>query len=213
MWEGGFKAVGFVHSPLLPIGTPQVSTALIHVSDWFPTLLNLAGGNVSAVPGLDGFDVFDAITGSASSPRTELLHNIDIFGGVGSHGYGDAAMRVEDMKLIVMKSTGQAAQSGKHYVAPGCPKDVCVQPAKPNRKECAADTVNTTMWLFNLTADPLELCNLAASPSHAPDLARILARLAHYNATAILVNYPADDPAADPEQRSGAERGSWGPWR
>ena len=164
MWEGGFKAIGFVHSPLLPLGAPSVSKGLIHVSDWFPTLLNLAGGNATDVPGLDGFDVWNALVGTSPSPRTELLHNIDIFGGVGIHGYGDAAIRVGEMKLIVMKGTGEATRSGEYYVAPGCSKLVCVQPVKPDRLECATDTAETTMWLFNLTADPLELCNLAQAP-------------------------------------------------
>ena len=44
LWEGGVKSLGFIHSPLLPksrIG--EKSFNLMHVTDWLPTLLDLAG--------------------------------------------------------------------------------------------------------------------------------------------------------------------------
>lgn len=38
LWEGGIRAVGFVHSMLLDQKvTGTVSNALMHVTDWFPT--------------------------------------------------------------------------------------------------------------------------------------------------------------------------------
>ena len=81
-----------------------------------------------------------------------------------SRSSADGISHSEGMKLIVMKSAGEATRSGAYYVAPGCSKQVCAQPVRPDRVECAPDTVETTLWLFNLTADPLELCNLAQAP-------------------------------------------------
>ena len=42
LWEGGVKASGFVHGQMLK-RKGVISRDLIHVTDWYPTLLNLAG--------------------------------------------------------------------------------------------------------------------------------------------------------------------------
>ena len=70
-FEGGIRGVGFVHSPLLRGRAGHASRALMHATDWFPTLLGLAdraapGGGSGGPPpplpaGLDGFDVWAAL--------------------------------------------------------------------------------------------------------------------------------------------------------
>uniref|UniRef100_A0A3Q3K6L9 Uncharacterized protein n=1 Tax=Monopterus albus TaxID=43700 RepID=A0A3Q3K6L9_MONAL len=74
-WEGGIWAVGFVHSPLLR-RKGVVSRALIHVSDWYPTLLGLAGV-LHSHQHLDGHDLWSTFSEGLPCPRTEILFNID----------------------------------------------------------------------------------------------------------------------------------------
>ena len=51
--------MGFVHSPLIE-QKGRTTKQLMHVSDWFPTLLHLAGGDSSGLQ-LDGYDVWSII--------------------------------------------------------------------------------------------------------------------------------------------------------
>ena len=100
LWDGGMRAVGFIASPRLLRGGFEYR-GLVHVSDWYPTLMALGGGDPSTRDYLDGHNLWAAVTGNTTSPTTELLHNIDVFGGLGEHGVGNAAIRMGSLKLIV----------------------------------------------------------------------------------------------------------------
>ena len=128
------------------------------MSDWLPSLYHLAGG--SEIHDIDGIDVWEAIVTNSPSPRTELLHNIDPLDG-GTSAFGTASLRMGDMKLIL----GRPGNRDGHFVPPGCPPSICVPPVMPNRPECTADTNHTATFLFNISQDPLELCNLAEGTS------------------------------------------------
>lgn len=45
LWEGGVRGAGLIWSPLLKKES-RVSEQMMHVSDWFPTLIEAAGGNI-----------------------------------------------------------------------------------------------------------------------------------------------------------------------
>ncbi|XP_056456951.1 arylsulfatase I [Gadus chalcogrammus] len=205
-WEGGVRGLGFVHSPLLR-RKRRVSRALVHITDWYPTLVGLAGGNASAAEGLDGFDVWPAISEGRESPRREILHNIDPLynparGGSLRGGFGiwdtavQASIRAGDWKLL----TGDPGYGDwtPPPVLPGSPGgwwglERHLQPGK-------------AVWLFNVSGDPYERFDQA---ERRPDVVKLLlARLAFYNRTAVPVRYPPEDPRGHPDLNGGA----WGPW-
>jgi arylsulfatase A-like enzyme len=50
----------------------------MHVTDWLPTLLSAAGGNLSDLTNnLDGVDQWDSISTNTTSPRKQLILDID----------------------------------------------------------------------------------------------------------------------------------------
>lgn len=97
---GGVRGAAFVHSPLLA-SKGRVSMDLIHVTDWVPTLYELAGGNSSKLHNVDGFNMWSTLSSGESSPRKELLHNIHPSGGA-------AAMRYGQWKVVV--NAGQCSK-------------------------------------------------------------------------------------------------------
>nr|XP_023685143.1 arylsulfatase I [Paramormyrops kingsleyae] len=205
-WEGGIRGLGFVHSPLLR-RRRRVSKALVHITDWYPTLVALAGGNISASERLDGYDVWPAISEGKQSPRLEILHNIDPLYNHAKHGSWQeghriwntavqASIRVGDWKLL----TGDPGYGD--WIPP---QMLATFPGSWWNLERHTD-IQKSVWLFNITGDPYERYDLS---SRRPDVVKqLLLRLAYYNRTAIPVRYPAEDPRANPELHGGA----WVPW-
>ena len=60
LWEGGIHGIGFVHGQMIK-KRGRISRELIHVSDWFPTLINLAGGSLDGTNRIDGLDQWNTI--------------------------------------------------------------------------------------------------------------------------------------------------------
>ncbi|XP_030628256.1 arylsulfatase I [Chanos chanos] len=210
-WEGGVRAVGFVHSPLLK-RTGTVSKALIHVSDWYPTLLSLAGSPEPDPHRLDGHNVWDAVSKGLPGPRTEILLNIDpvsrhvsevdpkllMLNGFGIWDTGvRAAIRAGDWKLL----TGNVGDGDwfPPQTHPGGPQ---LWKGMEKRR----DQRGKSVWLFNITEDPYERRDLADARPEVVKL--LLTRIAEYNRTAVPPLNPPDDPMADPQLHGGV----WTPW-
>ncbi len=70
---------------------PTTVNEIIHMVDWFPTLVGLADGKVEGKNKLDGKDVWSVITEGASTPHESILINAEFHRG---------AVRKGDWKLI-----------------------------------------------------------------------------------------------------------------
>lgn len=66
--------------PLVP-NPSTVSRNMMHITDWFPTIMRLAGGSVSNLT-LDGFEQWDAINGKRASPRKVRSEQHSLIGRV-----------------------------------------------------------------------------------------------------------------------------------
>ena len=80
IFEGGTLVPGFINSPLLPESFE--SNALIHATDWYPTILRIAGVNSEDLDQLqlDGIDQYDMFFNPSlqgqKNPRTNMVYNI-----------------------------------------------------------------------------------------------------------------------------------------
>jgi arylsulfatase A-like enzyme len=88
-YEGGTRVVALANWPgHVPSGKID---EMIHVVDVFPTLAGLSGGSTARSKPLDGVDVWPTLSTGASSPRDEIVYNIEPF---------RAALRKGNWKLV-----------------------------------------------------------------------------------------------------------------
>jgi arylsulfatase A-like enzyme len=91
LYEGGVRVCAFANWPG-QIRSNTIVNAPMHIVDWYPTLLKLAGARLNQDLPLDGRDCWPAITQGRPSPHTEILLNTTPRSG---------AIRVGDWKLVL----------------------------------------------------------------------------------------------------------------
>lgn len=218
LWEGGVRGVAFVSGPLIE-QPGAVSRELIHVSDWLPTIVGLAGASTNGTKPLDGFNVWDAISRGKASPRVELLHNIDPLyvdtapcpGDEVSGEFLEETLRSPAPRPAALSSHAEfnisvhAAIRYKNWKLltgyPGCP----LWFAPPGGRPLEASEPLKQVMLFDIEKDPEE--REEVSHQRPEVVSFLLRRLQQYQKQAVPIIYPPDDPHCDPETT-----GAWGPW-
>ncbi|KAG0417061.1 hypothetical protein HPB47_005923 [Ixodes persulcatus] len=76
-WEGGVHVPAIIWSPLFSGMRGYDYSNLFHITDWLPTLYQLAGGDPSDLGDIDGISQLEALRRGTEVPRKELLINID----------------------------------------------------------------------------------------------------------------------------------------
>jgi arylsulfatase A-like enzyme len=91
LYEGGVRVAALAVWPAR-IKEKTVVTRLLHVTDMYPTLLNVAGAQIEQAKKLDGFDTWATLAEGGLSPRENILLNVEPFRG---------AIRAGEWKLII----------------------------------------------------------------------------------------------------------------
>ncbi len=148
LYEGGVRVAACVTWPGR-IQPGSIVNQPIHIVDWYPTLLKLAGASLDQKQALDGRDIWPTLTGGRPSPHDEILLNTTPRTG---------AIRVGDWKWVLngQVGAGDGENADANVARPG--------PARAGRGRGGGANAATTerIELFNLASDPYEKKNLAA---------------------------------------------------
>lgn len=104
LYEGGVRAAAFACWPgRIPSTTIHEP---LHMVDWYPTLLKLAGASAEQTLPLDGRDIWPVLTAGAKSPHEEIVFNLTPT---------SAALRRGDWKLVRngARGTGDDDEPGR----------------------------------------------------------------------------------------------------
>lgn len=126
-WQGRIKPGSAIAQPL-------------HMVDWYPTLLKLAGASLDQKLPLDGRDILPVLTQGKPSPHDEILLNTSPRAG---------AIRVGDWKLVLNGATGTSEEDDETAVS-------------AKRTKAGRKNPPPRVELFNLAQDLSEKHDLAA---------------------------------------------------
>ena len=166
----------------------------LHVTDWYPTILSMAGLN-STQHDLDGLDHWHQLQHpGARGARDEMIYNIFYPTFAFDNTPPIAAIRKNNWKYI-KRTIGFAGYTP-------CPSEACSNYTAPDE---IVDDVQDV--LFDLATDPSEKINLI---EQEPDIAEDLRlRLEEYIVSLPDDLYPDEDDAGDPDNFDGVWSDGW----
>jgi len=224
LWEGGVKGVGFVTGGYLPDDRRgQKMNALMHITDWYPTLCSFADVIPNDVHLLDGFDQSGNLMVGESDlyePRQEILHNVD---PIHCNEVVCGAVRWKNWKLVIGKEVSDVLYPMRStwMVPHGVDPDSSTIQCNPNDANAkypdyhlnnfmkTTCPYNGGRCLYNILSDPCEWHDVSVK---YPEIADAMwDKLLYYNTTMktpLNTIYGTNVTAADPA----ALDGFWGPW-
>jgi arylsulfatase A-like enzyme len=103
IYEGGVRVAAFARWPgKIPAGITIEEP--LHIVDWYPTLLKLAGAPAEQKFAPDGRDIWPVLTQGAKSPHDAILL-------CSARGPKTVAIRMGDWKLLVNPSSGDSEEA------------------------------------------------------------------------------------------------------
>lgn len=204
-WEGGVRTPALVSGGYLPsIQQGKQLKGLIHLCDWYATLLSIAGlsyDDPKGVSPVDGLNMWPWISGIESkSPRQMIVHEHNLYTGYPAWG----AIRVGDYKMLMGPQNQSTWYGGpeNNYFSP----NVSVPEPETDVVECSF----REPCLYNIQQDPTEHVNIAGTQKDVlATMLEIWERL-----------YSEYHPPTDPQEEDpngycdGAQRNNWyvTPW-
>ena len=136
LYEGGVRGCAFANWPgKIPAG--QRIKEPMHIIDWYPTLVKLAGGSLEQELPIDGQDVWPVLTQQAMSPHNAILS---------VQTPARAAIRMGDWKLISRGMDGTDSANVRR------------SKARTKNRQQSEESIE----LYNLETDIGETTNLAS---------------------------------------------------
>lgn len=214
MYEGGIRSPSFIWGPGLMPGT--VSTAMIHVTDWLPTLQHVASLEGALAPAepivtkaLDGVNQWSAISQLAPSAREEFIINIDKKAVGCGHRIPMLAIRYQDYKLIIGEEGCAGGPPCGWYPAPGLHHyDQYNMQHGVNNVLPGFIKPNSSFELYNIILDPSETHNLYNRPKYQGLFRVMLAKIQQYDKGAVPPGNKNKDPRSNPSNFNN----TWMPW-
>jgi len=159
LFDGGVKVDSFIYSPLLK-NKGLVYNNLMHSTDWFPTMLDLARIEQTGV--LDGVShAPNWMDLQAAPPRTKLVHNINtnVYGKVNDI-WTNASLAVRNEKYKLLHEYQNAVFDGWYAANYTNTDDALEYSTECNQDSAYASGSVFKLWLFDMINDPYETTNL-----------------------------------------------------
>lgn len=237
LWEGGIRATGFITGGWLPDSRRgEEFNALMHVTDWLPTLVSIAGAEPIGSLDLDGYDQSsNFVNGEIDKyhPREEILHHVIMHedsesDGTSSSCYSEfcGAIRWRNYKLVIGTDSTMKYSDDE---STGCLNSWCENAVRdqeslsshsvqcsvsgnyeyPEIDEHSSCLFSGEACLYDMDNDPCEWNDIRSS--NMDIFEQLIKKLHDYNASQaypMFRSYPENASLANPNQFGGF----WSPW-